>query len=120
MRVVLFLAALGIALWILLRELAAEAGRRARIREAEVALKERERAADREHGGSPEDPILVPTPSVVEADAAAKRCPRCDIPMRIVEHVAESFGEQRLRVVRLTCPRCATVRAVYFRIGLPS
>jgi hypothetical protein len=119
-RAVLFLLVLGIAVAMLLRELAAEGKRRVRRHELEAQVKAREKAATTEHGGSPEHPILVPSPSVVEAEAARHRCPRCESEMRLVEHAAETRGETRLRVARLTCPACAAVRELFFQIGLPS
>ena len=120
MRAVLFVLALGIAIAMLLRVLASEGRRRVRLAELQAQMKAREKVATTEHGGSPEDPILVPTPSVVEAEAASRRCPRCESRMRLVEHTAETLGEARLRVVRHSCPQCAATRELYFQIGLPS
>lgn len=119
-RAVLFFVVLGIAVALLLREVFGEAARRARRHELEAQRKAREKAVTTEHGGSPEDPILVPSPSVVEAEAAGHRCPRCGAEMRLEEHAAETVGETRLRVARLRCPQCAADRALYFQIGLPS
>lgn len=119
-RAVLFLLVLGVAVALLLRELAGEARRRVRRHELEAQAQARQKAATTEHGGSPEDPILVPSPSVVEAEATRHRCPRCASEMRLVEHAAETRGEVRLRVARLSCPACAAVRELFFQIGLPS
>jgi hypothetical protein len=88
-------------------------------RAAEKLAQAREKLAKLEPGGAPDRPIDVSTASVIEPQARALACLRCgDLGgTRIVEHEAREIDGRRLRVVRLACPRCGAVRAIYFRIA---
>ena len=92
------------------------AERRALARSAARLARGREKLASLEAGGSPERPIEVESASQIEPHALALTCLRCDGPNRLEEHAAESVDGERLRVVRMTCARCAARRAVWFRI----
>jgi hypothetical protein len=98
------------------------AERRALARSAQKIGRGREKLASLEEGGSPERPIDVESASQIEPHALAMACLRCEGPNRLDEHAAETVDGQRLRVVRMACARCATRRAVWFRIArfLPS
>jgi len=86
--------------------------RRAADREAIKDAKRRLKLADLEPGGSPERPIVVATPHLVEPTAKAKPCPVCGGAVRVLEHLAE--GALRVAVVR--CSVCAIERRVHFAL----
>jgi hypothetical protein len=96
--------------------------RRQAARSAEKIARARERLARLEEGGGPDRPIEVESASQIEPHALALPCLRCDGPNRLHEHNAETVLGQRLRVVRMACPRCGAAREVWFRISekLPS
>jgi hypothetical protein len=96
--------------------------RRAAARAADRLARDRERLAQLEPGGDPARPIVVESASQVEPVARARRCLRCDEALRLEEHAVATFGEQRLRVARLGCPRCGWRCEVWFRLErtLPS
>lgn len=98
------------------------AARRAAERAAEKLFVAREKLARLEPGGSPDNPIEVPSASVIEPRATAMPCLRCEGESKVVEHVATTAGESRVRIVRTRCVRCGAGREVCFRIGtaLPS
>jgi ribosomal protein L44E len=102
--------------------LSARAERRAAARAADKLVRGKERLARLEEGGTPERPIEVESASQVEPHALAMRCLRCEGDNRLLEHAAETIGGERLRVVRMECPRCGTKRSVWMRIAprLPS
>jgi hypothetical protein len=104
------------------RKLSPRAERRAHAREAEKAARDRERLARIEAGGSPERPAVVESASQIEPHALAAPCLRCHGPNRLDEHAAVTVGDQRLRVVRMTCAQCGAKRAIWFRLvtALPS
>jgi ribosomal protein S27AE len=103
------------------KKVRARAARRQLERQAEKLSRARERLADLEAGGSAERPIEITSASQVEVEARARRCPRCDGELRVDEHGAETIGNSRLRVARVSCPRCGAQRAIYFRLSaLPS
>lgn len=93
------------------------AARRAAERAAEKLFAAREKLARLEPGGSPDNPIEVPSASVIEPRASAMPCLRCEGETRVVEHEATTVGEGRGRVVRTRCVRCGARREVCFRIG---
>ena len=78
------------------------------------------RLLDLEPGGSPERPIEVPTPAIVEPKAKSLSCPRCDEPFFVDEHVAHTDGHGRLREAKLRCKVCGERRSLWFRIVPPS
>jgi hypothetical protein len=67
-------------------------------------------------GGSPERPVEIDTPAVVEVMAVAAPCPLCGGGLRLVEHAAETIDGVRLRVARLACTGCGVARAMYFKL----
>jgi hypothetical protein len=98
------------------KKLSPNAQRRALVRVADKVARQRERLARLADGGAPDRPIDVISASVVETQAAGQACLRCDASCRVADHAAVTVGERRLRVVRLECSHCGTVRALYFRI----
>jgi hypothetical protein len=94
--------------------------RRAALRAADKLLAQRERLFLLEPGGSPERPIEVESPSVVELKAAAFTCPRCEVNVRVETHRAPSVDGMRLREADVRCPRCGQRRSIWFRLAGPS
>jgi hypothetical protein len=66
--------------------------------------------------------VELESASQIEPHALATSCLRCGGSNRLEEHAAVTVDEQRLRVVRMTCPRCGARRAMWFRLAprLPS
>jgi hypothetical protein len=94
--------------------------RRARARAHEQLVRDIERLAQLEPGGSPGRPLPVASPAVVDVVAAAKPCPLCGGALRLDAHEAEKVDGVRLRVARVTCATCGTRRAFYFSLSQPS
>jgi hypothetical protein len=104
------------------KKLSPRAERRKDARAAERMVRDRERLARLEPGGDADRPIEVESASQVEPHALAMACLRCQGVNRLGEHAAEVVRGERLRVVRMGCPRCGAARQVWFRIAprLPS
>ena len=79
-------------------------------------MRDQERLARLQPGGSPERPQAVESPAQVDVIAAATPCPLCGGTLRLVEHAAEIVAGVRLRVAHLVCTTCRTRRALYFRL----
>lgn len=90
--------------------------RRALDRETVKLAQQREKLANLEPGGSPSRPIEVVSASLVEVTAEAMRCPRCDGPLRVEEHAAQTLNGVALRIAWVRCRDCGHRRAIYFRI----
>lgn len=120
---ILLLVAAAVVFGLLVRELwrgLAPRVRQAQARgAAEVERRRREALVAAAPGGSPERPIEVASASVVEARATGDPCVICGKPVYVAEHAAETFGEDRLRTVRVTCRFCDHERTVYLRIAAP-
>jgi hypothetical protein len=101
------------------RKLSARASRREQARALERLATQREKLARLEPGGAPERPVVVESASQVEVHARSLQCLRCDGSYRVDQHLAETLGGERLRVVRLVCLACGARRSVYFRIAPP-
>ncbi len=94
--------------------------RRALERVAAKAVRERERLAHAEAGGSPENPLEISTASLVELQARSIPCPLCGSTMRIDEHTADTIEGERLRIAHMVCVACGIPRKIYFRIVVPA
>src|SRR5688572_32284742 len=94
--------------------------RRAAERAADKLAQQRERLFRLEPGGSPERPIEVESPSVVEPRASSLECPRCQVAFRVEAHRAPSVEGMRLREAEVSCPRCGQHRSLWFRLVGPS
>jgi hypothetical protein len=90
---------------------------RARARTHAHLVRDLERLARVAPGGSPERPVDVEAPTLVEPIARARPCPLCDGGMHVEDHAAEVHAGVRLRVARVRCVRCGVPRAVYFRLA---
>lgn len=95
------------------------AERRAQERDARKLVREKQKLAKLEVGGSPERPITVPSASVIEVHAASVPCPLCAGSFKIDEHAARTVGGRMLREVAVTCLRCGVSRSLWFSIGSP-
>ena len=90
--------------------------RRAADRGAEKLTRDLERLFALGQGGSPERPILVSVPTLVELTAAAMRCPVCEGAFDVASHDAEVVAGRRLRVTRVVCRTCKRARSIYFEL----
>ena len=90
--------------------------RREREREAAKLVRQKQKLAALETGGTPDRPIEVESASVIEPNARAIPCVVCEGSVVIDEHVAEN----NLRVVRARCARCGNRRDLFYRIARPS
>jgi hypothetical protein len=88
--------------------------RRARERAARRLVRDRERLARLEPGGSAEHPIDVDSPAVIEGRVDTMRCPQCEGEYTLDDHQSAAAG---LRVVSVTCRMCHVSRQVWFRLG---
>ncbi len=98
----------------------ARTARRAALRAADKLAAQRERLFSLEPGGTPERPIEIESPSVVELRASALACPRCEVAFRVEAHRAPSSPGMRLRQAEVVCPRCGAHRSIWFRLVGPS
>ena len=90
--------------------------RRARGRLHEKLVRDLERLARLEPGGSPDRPIVIDSPAIVDIRAVAKPCPLCDGPLKLEEHAADEIDGTRLRIATVACTQCGVRRKLYFRL----
>jgi len=95
------------------------AQRRAEGRRDAKIVRERERLATLEPGGTPERPIEVVTAALVEPKARSTPCPVCSAAVRVAEHTARSVRGVPLRLAHVACPMCGHARVIYFVIREP-
>lgn len=95
------------------------AQRRAEGRRDAKAVKDRERLAPLEPGGTPERPIEVTTAALVEPKARSLPCPVCHESVRVADHTAETIAGDPLRLAHVACPMCGHARIVYFVVRPP-
>ena len=89
------------------------AERRARERAARSLVRDKEKLARREVGGSEAHPIEVASSAVVEIRVRSMPCPQCDGSYAIVDHRSAGHG---IRPVDVKCNVCGTPRTLWFRI----
>jgi hypothetical protein len=101
----------------------ASSRRRTQIRQgarrAAKGLRDRERLAELEAGGTPGRPIVVVSASLVEPKARALPCLACGAAVRLEDHAAKTIDGALLRLARTVCPRCEHERTTYFAISPP-
>jgi hypothetical protein len=90
--------------------------RRERERAARQLVRDRQRLAALEPGGSRERPIEVVSSSVIGVRARAHPCPLCGGSLRLDE---ESAPSAKLRAAHMTCVRCGVKRQLWFVISSP-
>jgi len=93
---------------------------RARAREQERLVRDLEQLASLEPGGSPERPMAIESPALVEPIANAHPCPLCRHTLRLEEHAVEDVDGDLLRVARVTCTNCGVGRRLWFRLEAPA
>jgi hypothetical protein len=93
------------------------AARRLRGRAHAALVRDLERLARLQPGGTPERPLEIDSPARVEVIAASGACPLCEGPLRLAAHTAETVHGVRLRVAHVACTACGTGRALYFRLA---
>ena|SRR5437867_9441123 len=103
----------------MVRDKPPRAARRASARAHGKVIRDLERLARLQPGGTPDRPLEVDSPARVEVKAHATPCPLCGATLHLDEHAAETVDGIRLRVARLTCTACRTSRALYFRLAPP-
>jgi hypothetical protein len=69
-----------------------------------------------EPGGTPQRPLEITSPSLVESHARSLTCPRCDGPHEVDEHLAVTLDGVRLREAKLRCRQCGSRRSLWFRV----
>jgi hypothetical protein len=90
--------------------------RRELVRRLGKAADAAERLFSAAPGGSPEHPLEVHSPSVIESRARGIACPRCGGEHDVLEHAAVTVAGARLREARLVCRACGNRRSIYFRL----
>lgn len=93
--------------------------RRQHERAARELVRDRQKLAALELGGSAERPMEVASSSVIAVRARSQPCPLCGGTLRIEHETAESAT---LRACDMSCGSCGIGRKLWFRIGsaLPS
>jgi hypothetical protein len=94
--------------------------RRTRGRVHEALVRDLERLARLAAGGTPERPLVIASPALVDPMVAGMGCPLCEGAFLLEEHAAETHGGDRLRVARVRCVECGTRREVFFRLAAPA
>jgi hypothetical protein len=90
--------------------------KRAEARTLHKLRAERERLFLLERGATPQRPIEIATPALVELKATALACPRCLTAFRIEAHRAAKVAGLRLREAEVSCPRCHVRRSLWFEL----
>ena len=93
-----------------------KARRLTKAERAQRALRsDQETLARMEPGGTPERPLDVPSPSVVESRAIGLGCVYCEGEVKLRAHEAEKVGAQLLRRIETECGACGGTREVWVR-----
>lgn len=87
--------------------------RRARERAARHLVRDREKLAALEIGGTQAHPITVVSSAVIEIRVHGMHCPQCQGAYAIVDHRSAGAG---VRPVDVRCNVCGTARTLWFRI----
>jgi hypothetical protein len=90
--------------------------RRVRERAARQLVRERQKLATLEAGGSRLRPIDVPSPSVIPVRARATPCPLCGGGLRLDDETAETYEGGQLRGAHMMCVQCGVPRVLWFRL----
>lgn len=93
--------------------------RRTRERAQRELVRDLERLARLAPGGSPERPIDVRSPALIEPLVNKARCPLCEGRLRAGDHRVHVHEGETLRESRARCARCAVVRSIFFRLAPP-
>lgn len=93
---------------------------RALRRSSDKLAAHRERLFQLTPGATPEHPIEISSPALVEPKATSLLCPRCELPFRVEAHRAPSVAGMRLREAAVSCSRCGARRSLWFRLMGPT
>ncbi len=88
--------------------------KRAFERSLRKVVRDREKLALLEAGGSAEHPIVVTSSAVIEVRVAATPCIQCEGEYRLVELEAPGGG---LRACHVKCRQCGVARTLWFKIA---
>jgi hypothetical protein len=91
--------------------------RRVAERDAVALAEDRVKLARLSPGGSPERPLEVETPSVIETRATATPCAVCEASLELRDHEIAVHEGARLRRVRLVCKQCHAPRELWFKLA---
>jgi hypothetical protein len=103
--------------WLFIRRAQSRQRARDQADEAEHETHARLNAARQKPGGSPENPIHVPTPAVVKPRAESHKCPNCDGHCRLEDHLVMHHSSGSLRVAQLECKQCGIQHELFFKIA---
>lgn len=87
--------------------------RRERERAVKSLVRDREKLALLSPGGSPDRPITIESPSVIEPRLRSLPCPQCDGELQVRDHRAAGAGLRELDVI---CKQCHAPRTLYFQL----
>ena len=90
--------------------------RNKREKAARKLVRDRDRLAALEPGGTNDRPLTVESAAVVEARARALKCHQCDGELAVEDHRVEQYQGELLRAVDLRCKRCHSRRLVWVRV----
>ena len=93
--------------------------RRVRERAARQIVRDRQKLANLEPGGSRDRPIDVVSSSVIPVRARATPCPLCGGSLRLDEESAETTEGKQLRAAHMMCVQCGVPRLLWFALGSP-
>jgi hypothetical protein len=82
-------------------------------------VRDREKLAKLEAGGSPGRPIEVPTSAVIEGRARSVQCVQCEGQLDVVEMSATTWEGEPRRIAHVRCRLCKTPRDLWYRITAP-
>lgn len=102
------------------KKLSPHAERKEAARDLDRLVRARVELSRLEPGGTPERPREIATAAVVEVEATAPPCLRCDAVVRLEDHVVGRADGGLLRIATVRCPLCGQRRVFHFRIREPS
>ena len=109
-KALLMLGAAGVggAIWV----------HRRRMKRSETSLRgDLERLAHAAPGGTPEQPLVVPSAAVIESPATSLPCHACgDLELEVELHRAEIIDDVHLRVLQVACRDCGAKREVFVHL----
>ncbi|HUH03247.1 MAG TPA: hypothetical protein VML75_14720 [Kofleriaceae bacterium] len=97
----------------------ARTARRLSDRAMRKLVRDREKLAELEAGGSPARPIDVPTSAVIEGRARSTHCVQCEGQLDVVELSATTWEGEPRRIAHVKCRQCHVARDLWYRITAP-
>jgi hypothetical protein len=93
--------------------------RRVRERAARELVRDRQKLALLEAGGTRERPIEVASTSVIPVRARATPCPLCDGTLTIDDQSAATHDGRLTHGAHVRCVSCGVARVLWFRVAPP-